>query len=109
MENIIINYGDLVNELKNKKVRILGQNSHQVWGQFIIDEEGYIYKMIEDPYSRSYMDKLIENKITGEFKKIDFNIIPEWNRDIFSLEKTEEIVKIYDIKDYKRRLKANYS
>lgn len=105
MKNIIINYGDLVNELKVKNVRILGQKLHKAWGQFIIDRQGNIYKMIEEAScSRSYMDKLIENKVVAEFEKINSNIIPEWNRNVYDLEKVDEFVKVLDVEEYKRKL-----
>lgn len=105
MNKIIINYGNLVNDLKGNNVRTIGQKLNKVWGQFIIDEEGNIYKMIEtNPYERSYQDKLIENKVIAEFEKVDSNIIPEWNRIVYSLEFMEEIVKCLDVEEYKRRL-----
>lgn len=104
MNNIFINYGDLVNELRNKKVRTVGQKLYKVWGQFIIDEEGNMYKMIEsNPYERSYEDELIESKVISEFEKVDSEIIPEWNRIIYSLEFTEEFVKILDKKEYRKK------
>lgn len=84
MEDIIIDFGDIVSELKNKELVLCNRKTSV--GLFLLDKQNNLY-MIENYYLGSYLDKLIKNKTVVEFKQLDASIrgnIEDWeleNRD----------------------------
>lgn len=82
MNKITINFGDLVNELKNKGLRIFIRKTYNT-SMFIQDNQDNVYQ-IEDYFMGSYLDKMIKNKVCVEFIQVDKNIIKDYEKDFLN-------------------------
>lgn len=93
MKDIIIDFGNIVSELKSKEL-VLCYRKTSV-GLFILDTQNNLY-MVEDYYLGSYLDKLIRNKTIVEFKHIDTSLrgnIGDWELEIWDGNWVEEFIK----------------
>lgn len=93
MENIIINFGDIVSELENKGLVLCNRKTSV--GLFLLDKQNNLY-MIENYYLGSYLDKLIRNKTVVKFKLIDISLrnnIEEWELEIWDCKWVEDFIK----------------
>jgi len=86
MKKIIIDFGDLVSELKNKELVLCNRKTSV--GLFLLDTQSNLY-IIEDYYLGSYLDKLIRNRKVVEFKQLETSLreniedweLENWNSD----------------------------
>lgn len=82
-DKIILNFGNIVNELTEKKLKF-GFIKTNMKIMCVIDNVNNIYS-IEDYYLGSYLDKLIKNRNTVTFKRLENKIIEEWQIEIFDI------------------------
>ena len=93
MDKIIVDFGNIVEEIKRKKIKLCLLNNRIGW--FVIDDQNRLYQ-IETYYCGGFLDKYIIEKI-----KIKFNIVPisvsndieEWEKDIWDLEDVERFIE----------------
>lgn len=93
MDKIMIDFGDVVEEMKNKKVKLCLLHKRADW--FLIDSQNQLYQ-IESYYCGGYLDRYIKEKI-----KIEFNIVPisssntieDWEIEMWDVEKVEDFIK----------------
>lgn len=93
MGKIMIDFGNVVEEMKNKKVKLC--LLHKRVGWFLIDSQNRFYQ-IESYYCGGYLDRYIKEKI-----KIEFNIVPisssitieYWEIEIWDVQKVEDFIK----------------
>lgn len=93
MKNIIVDFENLIEEMKEKQINLLLLNGRNDW--FIIDNKNQIYK-IETYYCGGYLDKYIINKT-----KIDFDLLPisvsknieDQEMEIWGIEKVKDFIK----------------
>lgn len=95
MSKIVINYGDLANELKEKNLRLFFRKRYNT-GIFIQDNQDNVYQ-IENYYLGSYLDKMIKNKILVEFIQVDKNIIEEWEKEFWNWKYIENFIKRHNL------------
>lgn len=91
MNKIVINYGNLINELKDKELRLFFRKTDNV-GIFIQDNKDNVYQ-IETYWVGSYLDKMIKNKVCAEFIQVDKNIIKDWEKDFIDWQYVENFIK----------------
>lgn len=91
MNKIVVNFGDLTNELKSKGLRIFIRKTYNT-SMFIQDNKDNVYQ-IENYWVGSYLDKLIKNKTVVEFYQVDYNIVKEWEKDIYNSKDIESFIK----------------
>lgn len=94
MKEIIINFGEILQELNNKNLKMFFRKGKP--GIFIQDCYGNEYQ-IEINYSGSYLDKLIENNITAKFEKINSKIVKEYEKEVWSIKDIQDFIKINKI------------
>lgn len=82
MNKIVVNFGDLTNELKSKGLRIFIRKTNNP-SMFIQDSKDNVYQ-IETYWVGSYLDKMVKNKISAEFIQIDKNIIKDYEKDFLN-------------------------
>lgn len=93
MKKIIVDFGDLVEEMKEKQIKLC-LLLRKGTGWFVIDNQNRFYQ-IESYYHGGYLDKYIINKT-----KIEFNLIPtsisdkieDWERKIWDVEKVKAFI-----------------
>lgn len=93
MNDIIINFGDVVVELKNKELVLCNRKTSV--GLFLLDKQNNLY-MIENYYLGSFLDELIRNKTVVEFKLVDASLrdnIGDWELEIQDGEWIENFIK----------------
>lgn len=94
MEKINVDFGNILQELKNKNLKIFFKKN--VYGEnvgiFIENNQKDIYQ-IEDYRHGSYLDELIKNKIVVKFNQIDSNIIKEWEKEVWDIPDIEAFIK----------------
>lgn len=93
MNDIIINFGDVVVELKNKELVLCNRKTSV--GLFLLDKQNNLY-MIENYYLGSFLDKLIRNKTVVEFKLVDASLrdnVGDWELEIWDGEWIENFIK----------------
>lgn len=93
MENIIINFGDVVSELRNRELVLCNRKTSV--GLFLLDKHNNLY-MIENYYLGSYLDKLIKNSTVVEFKQIDKSIrgnVEDWELENWDSNWIEDFIK----------------
>ena len=91
-KQIIINFGNIVNELNDRNLKLCFINNGFIHLQ---DEKNNIYKM-ETYYLGSYLDKLIESNTVVMFELLDSLMaknIEEWQKDIWGISELESFIK----------------
>lgn len=91
MNKIVVNFGDLTNELRSKGLRIFIRKTHNT-SMFIQDNKDNVYQ-IENYWVGSYLDKMVKNKISVEFNQVGKNIIKEWEKDFWDWKDIESFIK----------------
>ena len=86
---IIINFKNIVSELKTKKLRLCFLINR---GLFLIDRCNNLYQM-ELYRVGSYLDNLIKHGITVEFNYIDSKNINDSEKEIWSISDVENFIK----------------
>ena len=89
MEEITINFGDLIHNLENNNLKLCFLKGR---GIFLENIKKELYQM-EIYYIGSYLDKLIKNKISINFKKVNTDFIEEWEKETWELKKLKEFMK----------------
>ncbi|HGD0580553.1 TPA: hypothetical protein ACH354_002216 [Clostridium perfringens] len=94
MRKININFGNLIQELKDKNLKMFVKkyNGNCI---FIEDIKGIIYQ-IESFYAGSYLDKLMEEGIIVNFQEMDltyYNTIEEKNKKYWDVDYIENFIK----------------
>lgn len=89
-KSIIINFKNIVSELKTKKLRLCFLKDK---GLFIIDEYNNLYQM-ELYRAGSYLDNLIKKEITVEFNYVDSKNINDNEKEIWSISDVENFINI---------------
>ena len=89
MEEITINFGDLIHNLENNNLKLCFLKGR---GIFLENIKKELYQM-EIYYIGSYLDKLIKNKTVINFKKVNTDFIEEWEKEIWELKKLKEFMK----------------
>ena len=82
MNKIVVNFGDLENELKSKGLRIFIRKTYNT-SMFIQDNKDNVYQ-IENYWVGSYLDKMVKNKISAEFIQVDKDIIKDYEKDFLN-------------------------
>lgn len=99
MENIQINFGELIKEMeKNNLLIFFRKNVYgNSLGMFIEDDKHNIYQI--EPYRHgAYLDRLIEDKIVVTFNQVDSNIIEEWEKERWEISDIEAFIKRHNLK-----------
>lgn len=97
MENIIINFGNIVAELESKDLVLYNRKTSV--GLFLLDKQNNLY-VIEDYYLGSYLDKFIKNKTVVEFRYINDalkNNIGDWELEVWDCKWVENFIKRHSI------------
>jgi len=89
MEQIIINFGDLIHNLENNNVKLCFLKNR---GIFLENTKKELYQM-EAYYIGSYLDKLIKNKTVINFKKVNTDFIEEWEKEVWEIKELKEFMK----------------
>ena len=89
MEQIIINFGDLIHNLENNNVKLCFLKNR---GIFLENTKKELYQM-EAYHIGSYLDKLIKNKISINFKKVNTDFIEEWEKEVWEIKELKEFMK----------------
>ena len=93
MENISINFKNIISELKNKNLKLCFIRNR---GLLIQDNQNNLYQM-EIYEHGSYLDNLIKNGITVEFELVENSIsknIGDWEKEIWDISEVESFIKI---------------
>lgn len=93
MKEKTINFGNLLNDLKKEKVKIVFIKNRGCI--FLEDSESNLY-VIEISKNHSYLDGLIEKREKVKFYIVDKNIsknIKDWEKDVWSLSDVEDFMK----------------
>lgn len=97
MEKININFGNIINELKDRNLKMfvrktgggviyVENNNGEIYGASLVCIDG-IYHCV-------YLDKLLEKKLTVEFEQIkDISGLWEWDRKYWDIDYLEDIIK----------------
>lgn len=90
MDKIVVDFGNIIEEMKNKKIKLCRLYERTSW--FIIDNQDRMYQ-IETYYDGGYLDKFIIEKL-----HIEFNLVP-----VSAMGNIEELEKdIWDAKEVKK-------
>lgn len=93
MENIKMNFGDIVSELESKDLVLCNRKTSV--GLFLLDKQNNLY-MIENYYVGSYLDKLIKNKTVVEFKHVDASLrenVGNWELEFWDSKWVDDFIK----------------
>ena len=93
MENITINFDDIVSELESKDLVLCNRKTSV--GLFLLDKQNNLY-IIENYYLGSYLDKLIRNKTVVKFVYVDTSLrknIEDWELEIWDCKWMENFIK----------------
>lgn len=93
MKNIIINFGNIVEELETRGLKLCFRKNKV--GTFIIDNKNNMYN-IETYRAGSYLDQLIKDEITVEFNYIDASLsknIGDWEKEIWNVLEVKDFIK----------------
>lgn len=93
MGKIIIDFGNIIEEMKNKQIKLCLLHNRIGW--FIIDNQDRLYQ-IETYYGGSFLDKYIIEKLHIEFNLVPKSLsdsIEEWGKDIWSVEDVEKFIE----------------
>lgn len=94
--DIVIDFKNIISELKNKDVHLCSVNSKiHNWGLCIEDNEKNLYQM-ERYYFHSYPSRLIENGDVVKFERVDASIskdVGEWERNVWEISDVENFLK----------------
>lgn len=88
-DKITINFGNIVEEMKNRQLKLCLLNNNRSW--CVMDNNNCLYH-IEQYYYGSYLDNLINKNITVEFNLTDANI-EEWEMEVWDVEKVEDFIE----------------
>lgn len=91
MEKIVIDFGNIIEEMKNKQVEL--RLFHNGW--FIIDNQKQFYQ-IDTYYRGGYLDKYIKEKLCIKFNLVPMCVsenIEEWEKEIWDVKKVEDFIK----------------
>jgi len=89
MEEITINFGDLIHNLENNNLKLCFLKGR---GIFLENIKKELYQM-ETYHIGSYLDKLIKNKTVINFKKVNTDFIEEWEKEVWELKELKEFMK----------------
>ncbi len=92
MKEKIIDFGNLLNELKKERVKIVFVKNR---GIFLEDSESNLY-IIELKKHGSCLDRLIEKREKVKFYMLDKNLsknIKDWEKEVWSLGDVEDFMK----------------
>lgn len=98
MKKIVVDFGNLIEEMKNKQIKLCLLHNHIGW--FVIDKQNRLYQ-IETYYCGGFLDKYIIEKL-----HVEFNIVPksvndnveEWEMDVWSVEDVEKFIERQHLK-----------
>ncbi len=93
MNKIIIDFGNIIEELKNKQVKLCLLHNRTGW--FIIDKQDKLYQN-EIYYDGGFLDKFIKEKLRIEFNLVPISVstnIGEWEKHIWEIEEVDEFIK----------------
>lgn len=91
MEKIVIDFGNIIEEMKNKQVELC--LFHNQW--FIIDNQKQFYQ-IDTYYHGGYLDKYIKERLCIKFNLVPMCVnenIEEWEKEIWDVKKVEDFIK----------------
>lgn len=92
MKSIIINFGNLLEEMKNKQIKLCLLDEYIGW--FLIDSQNKLYQ-IEDYYRGGFLDSFIIKKALIEFEPVPeaiSNNIKDWEKDIWDFDDVKDFI-----------------
>lgn len=98
MGKIIVDFGNIIEEMKNKKIKLCLLHNRVGW--FIIDNQNRLYQ-IETYYCGGFLDKYIIEKPHIEFNlvsKTSSDSVEEWEKDIWNVEDVEKFIERQHLK-----------
>ena len=98
MEKIVVDFGNIIEEMKNKQIKLCLLHNRVGW--FIIDNQNKLYQ-IETYYCGGFLDKYIIEKLHIEFNlvpKSSSDSIEEWEKDVWSVEDVEKFIERQHLK-----------
>lgn len=97
--NIIIDFGNLIEEMKNMQVKLCLIHNRPEW--FVIDNQNQLYQ-IETYYCGGYLDKYIREKLHIEFNLVPMCVcenIEEWEKDIWGIDEVKKFIDRQHLND----------
>ena len=92
MDKIIVDFGNLVEEMKTKQIKLCLLHNRVGW--FVIDNENRLYK-IETYYCGGFLDKYIKEKIKIKFDLVPMplsNNIENWEKEVWDAGQVENFI-----------------
>lgn len=93
MEKILIDFGNIIQEMKNKQVKLCLLYERLSW--FILDKQNRLYQ-IETYYDGGFLDKFIIEKLHIEFNLVSISTsdrIEEWEKEIWDIDKVKKFIE----------------
>lgn len=99
MQKIVIDFGNIIEEMKNKQIKLCLLHERTSW--FIIDDQNRIYQN-EIYYDGGFLDKFIIEKLHIEFNLVPIYVsgnIKEWEKDIWDVDEVRKFIKRQHLRD----------
>lgn len=93
MDKIVVDFGNIIEEMKNKKIKLCRLYERTSW--FIIDNQDRMYQ-IETYYDGGYLDKFIIEKLHIEFNLVPVSVmgnIEELEKDIWDAKEVKKFIE----------------
>ena len=88
MDTITINFGDIINEMRSKKVNICFVKDRGIF----IEHNNNLYQIEIKKYG-SYLDKIIINKEIINFDIVDDTYIYDCEKEYYNIKKIKNFIK----------------
>ena len=88
MNTITINFGDIINEMKNKNIKICFVKDRSIF----IEHNNNLYQIQIEKYG-NYLDKIIINKEILDFNIIDDTYIYDCEKEYYDINKVKNFIK----------------
>ena len=88
MDKIVVDFGNIIEEMKNKKIKLCRLYERTSW--FIIDNQDRMYH-IETYYDGGYLDKFIIEKLHIPVPVM--GNIEEWEKDIWDAKDVKKFIE----------------
>lgn len=93
MDKILIDFGNIIQEMKSNQVKLCLLYNRTSW--FIIDKRDRLYQ-IETYYDGGFLDKFIIEKLHIEFNLVPTSIsnsIEEWEKEIWDIDEVKKFIE----------------
>lgn len=93
MDKIVVDFGNIIEEMKNKQIRLCLLHNRSGW--FITDNQDRLYQ-IETYYDGGFLDKFIIEKLHSEFNLVPISVmgnIGKWEKDIWDVEEVKKFIE----------------